>query len=350
MVPHIKELHVENFKCFQNLRIDGLKQVNLIGGKNNVGKTALLESIELFMCSDNASDFVGKVRHMLIRRQHYGKKIKYVDIDFFYDNKDRITINSGIKNIQILSHKGTETVSDSGDFFSERKLAFMVFDGAEVMVRVEIPLHSIESTENFFTFKKESKIISVNFINSAVLSDEELAIFYGSFVDMDMEYFIDQSLSQFDEQIVSFKPRATEKGMVLKVKLKEKKEHVLLSSMGEGVSRYIAILCAIWASKDGVLLIDEIENGIHYTNYPKFWKLIHQASRDANCQIFATTHSKECIEAFNQTQLEAEQENYPESAYFELFRNAKTEMIDAHSRSSEQLRYALTHEGRMRGE
>jgi predicted ATP-dependent endonuclease of OLD family len=124
---------------------------------------------------------------------------------------------------------------------------------------------------------------------------------------------------------------------------------VLLSSLGEGINRYIAILCAIWASKDGVLLIDEIENGIHYTNYKKLWQIIFQASVDANCQLFITTHSKECIAAFNDVQLDNKYDAC-NAQYFEFYRHLKKDLIVASNIDKERLHYSLTHEGRVRGE
>ncbi|WP_052700435.1 AAA family ATPase [Methylocucumis oryzae] len=138
-----------------------------------------------------------------------------------------------------------------------------------------------------------------------------------------------------------------ENGVILKLKLKDKTNLALLSSFGEGINRYIAILCAIWANKDGFLLIDEIENGIHYTNYPKLWEIIFKVSVEANCQLFITTHSKECIAAFNDMQFEVTNCN---AQYFEFYKNLKTDLIVASPRDKEQLRYALTHEGRVRGE
>ena len=131
--------------------------------------------------------------------------------------------------------------------------------------------------------------------------------------------------------------------MILKLKLKNRDTPVLLSSLGEGINRYIAILCAIWASKDGYLFIDEIENGIHYTNYEKLWKIIFDASEKAKCQIFITTHSKECIEAFNRVN-----EN-DEGIYLEFYKNQKNGLIVVKERDNEQLEYALTHNSEIRG-
>ncbi len=106
------------------------------------------------------------------------------------------------------------------------------------------------------------------------------------------------------------------------------------------------MLCSIWASKDGYLFIDEIENGIHYTNFDTLWRIIFQAGKEANCQIFATTHSKESIESFNRVQQEFE----GEGSYFELFRSKKSGKLMASHRSEELLEYALSHNERVRGE
>jgi hypothetical protein len=71
---------------------------------------------------------------------------------------------------------------------------------------------------------------------------------------------------------------------------------ILLSFLGEGMSRLINILLAIGVSKNGVILIDEIENGFHYSVLKDVWKAISEMAREFNVQIFATTHSYECIQ------------------------------------------------------
>jgi AAA15 family ATPase/GTPase len=185
---------------------------------------------------------------------------------------------------------------------------------------------------------------SINFITSTTTDERDIAILYGKLIDLNKEEFLNDSLKLFDENLVALKLKATDNDIILKVALKNRELPVLLSALGEGINRYIAILCAIWASKDGYLFIDEIENGIHYTNYTKLWKIIFKASEMANCQIFITTHSKECIEAFN----EVNQEN--EGSYFEFYRDEKTNLIVTKQKDNEQLEYELTHDIEIRGE
>ena len=55
---------------------------------------------------------------------------------------------------------------------------------------------------------------------------------------------------------------------------------------------------ALVNAKDGILLVDEIENGIHYSVLPDVWRLIFQTAQRLNVQVFATSHSWDCIEAF----------------------------------------------------
>jgi hypothetical protein len=70
-----------------------------------------------------------------------------------------------------------------------------------------------------------------------------------------------------------------------------------LKVMGEGLVRLFAIAIYLVMSKDGVLLIDEIENGLHYSLHRRVWRLLAKAARSLNVQLFATTHSFEAIAA-----------------------------------------------------
>jgi AAA15 family ATPase/GTPase len=65
----IKNIAIENFKCFQNLQINGMERVNLVGGKNNVGKTAFLEAVELLVSSNETYDLAINIYNRLTRRQ-----------------------------------------------------------------------------------------------------------------------------------------------------------------------------------------------------------------------------------------------------------------------------------------
>lgn len=81
-----------------------------------------------------------------------------------------------------------------------------------------------------------------------------------------------------------------------------------LYSLGNGMWRSLGIALALVNAKDGILLIDEFENGLYYTVQPELWQLIFQVARRLNVQVFATTHSWDCIEAFQKAAREDHQE------------------------------------------
>ena len=207
------------------------------------------------------------------------------------------------------------------------------------------PMQDVEN--NFFNADEANVKSNVAFISSCTTDESLIATYYGSLLSLEIEDNLNSYLNDFDANILSLKaiPVSIQGTNIseLKLKLQNREGLVKLSSLGEGINRYIAILCAIWASKDGYLFIDEIENGIHYTNYEKLWKIIFDASQKANCQIFVTSHSKECIEAFNRVN------ESDEGIYLEFYKNQKNGLIVVKERDNEQLEYALTHNSEIRG-
>lgn len=76
-----------------------------------------------------------------------------------------------------------------------------------------------------------------------------------------------------------------------------KKKLIPTTLMGDGIGRLLRLALAITYAPKGIVIVDEIENGLHYTVIKKVWKAIAQLSRKYNTQIFATTHSRECIQS-----------------------------------------------------
>ncbi len=344
-VKHIENLTVTNFKCFKHLEVMNIGRVNLIGGKNNVGKTAFLEAVELLVLPNKAYELASTIDDILKRRQHPRYK-ESVEIDFFYDNESKIVLLSDSKNCSIKLSFGVFNNTQSTIFpETDNALPTEILTTSVNNDQKDMPLRRL-LTRPALLNDMETRNYRI-YISSSKSDEKDIAISYGALINLGREGFLNSSLSSFDNNISELKQIATERRVILKLKLKNNEQLVLLSSLGEGVNRYIAILCAIWANKDGVLLIDEIENGIHYTNYKKLWEIVFQASLDANCQLFITSHSKECISAFNDVQFEIENCS---AQYFEFYRNLKNDLITASALDKDQLRYELTHEGRVRGE
>jgi len=319
MHDKISSIEIENFKLFKKLKIKDFKMVNLIGGKNNIGKTALLEAINLNVSAIDFNILISNIKNMLYRRHNM------IELDIFLQDTNELRLITDKRNIAISY---------------ENKLPETIIYLELNKVKQGIPLgHILNGT----LMLNQYKFNNVNFIPSGYVDTTMLSELYGYLVSIGKDDIIDNSLRLFDDNIISVRQVIQGKAM-FKVKLKHLNQPISLTSLGEGINRFMAIICAIWASKDGYLFIDKIENGIHYTNYEKLWGIIFQISEEANCQVFITTHSKECIESFNQIN------TADDGSYIELYRNKKTGNIISKTRNHEVLQYSLTHNGRFRGE
>jgi hypothetical protein len=114
--------------------------------------------------------------------------------------------------------------------------------------------------------------------------------------------------------------------------------------MGEGTSKLASLMVDVTTATDGALLIDEIENGFHYSVLEKLWAAIDQATVSQNVQFFATTHSLECIAAAHRyftNRMQIDDESTPEFRLFRLERNGNAEQTKAVSLDLEAVGNAL---------
>lgn len=93
------------------------------------------------------------------------------------------------------------------------------------------------------------------------------------------------------------------------LKLSGVDQPVPIGSMGDGMWRMLAMAIAITQCRGGVLLVDEIDTGLHYTVLTEMWRLIFNAAREFDVQVFATTHSSDCIRSLAELTLEATSSN-----------------------------------------
>jgi AAA15 family ATPase/GTPase len=110
------------------------------------------------------------------------------------------------------------------------------------------------------------------------------------------------------------------------------------SSLGEGMRRIISLLLNLATTENGIVLIDEIENGLHHSVQVDVWNAIAEAARAYNVQVFATTHSYEMISAAHEAHKEVKPFDF---RLFGLRRNRESNEIRAVSYDEETLDAAV---------
>jgi len=306
----------KNFRCFDNFKIDSFKKVNLITGINNSGKTTLLEALFLLIGATNPS-------LTLIINGWRGLDIVTDSTDnqwssLFWRFKDSESIKLMGKNSEETYRSLEINIGLSGAILRGEK---QDQEPVELIKgkRYNIIYDYVDESGKHHTakgvpvFVKKGNMMSYELrLEPSLPRPSITGIFINSHhignINEEMQRFSDVRREGKDgmalEAAKIIEPRLerleilTYQGIpMIHGYLKGYDEPVPSPLLGDGVRRSLTLLLAIGAAKNGVVLVDEIENGIHHSTIKSLWGVIAGASRTFNCQVFATTHSEECIYA-----------------------------------------------------
>lgn len=370
----ITDINIDGFRCFNHTHIKGFEQINLLGGKNNSGKTALLEAIML-ACQPNEITLAFLRNTLRKESQEMLKSMPdKVWENLFYQKQNKkilLEISADKRKCQVEFEREKSNPNrllllfDDGVSSHNKKRFYIVSfeDNAtpEYKMEVIIPKEKEKSPNSYASFDvvyTHNQIIdgdkfldrpfvyrNLKTLFNLPIDNVHLAQKYNELELNSQDDIFLQALNSIDESIDKVKISIIGEN-ILYARRKGEKKFLPLTLFGDAINSVAKLIFAVLDAKDGILLIDEIENGIHYTNHTKVWTLLFTLAKQHNVQVFATTHSKEMIEAFANIAI---QKQCP-SAYFEMARHAKTNEIIGTKILPDVLAYRLDVDKPLRGE
>ena len=290
---HFSEITVENYKQFSDVRLDNCKRINIFAGDNNVGKTSLLESIFLLSYQNS---FRG-VQEIIRRRAKIADN--KVDAKWF---GNQILSDASVKgvfdgfpcSVEIKSrNEDVQEIEDSTGYLKSISLK-SVFGRTEQDALIRL----FENKEHS-TVAKGDKVVCPIVFSSPFFSNEphRYSSFYAKSVQAKT---IEKIIGFIKENII---PTIKDIRLVDELQRFWVVDDAFdtardLGSYGEGVQRIFFISLLFASVENGVVLIDEFENAIHFSLLEKFSYFVDKLSKEFNVQVFLTSHSKECIDAF----------------------------------------------------
>ncbi len=329
----LHNLRIQKYRLFEDFEISSLAKVNLIVGTNNSGKSSLLEAIHLLTSDDVRSSLI----HLLHERGEYipriinryktdtrgGYQVSHIFNGHSLEYGQAIIISS--KNDQKISLKISlheedttqlslfdEDGSEIGELehrlvFEHSKFTSPKKKESSLLLDVDglIPDHRMY-TRNTPIPSEISKLITTNH-----LGYDELAVLWDGITLTEKEDKIVDALQILEPKVkrLSFTSRQTSNSGVL-LKLDDKDEPIPLGSMGDGMRRILAIIASLVNVGSGTLLVDEIDTGLYYATLKDMWRLIFQTASKQDVQVFATTHSWDCVKAFQEALVEFENPDF----------------------------------------
>lgn len=362
----IDKITVKNFRCYGNTVIQGFKRINLIGGLNNSGKTVLLEAILL-----NSSP---TTQNVAMLKQLRGEEMDTKELpeyawDNFFINQDKsksicisanhtdskdvtliIDCNEEVDDFKQLDNEDNDNFQVVlNDFISNDKVLKSVLHFKYKIDGKDVPVLAAMAHKKGYNFKELNvpPYKAANYIPaSSKRKPSLLARDYGIAEKRGKEDAILNALKIVDKNIEAIKVSVVG-GAHLEIK-RTGGSYMPISLFGDAINKILNIVLTIINNNGSIILIDEIENGIHHSVQKDFWRFLFQlATNEAfDVQIFSTTHSLEMMQAFVDTS-----ENFKDtSAYFELYRRKMTGEIDYNLHDCETLFFELSNNIAVRGE
>lgn len=318
----LRRITVEKFRGFSALEVAPLARVNLLVGANNAGKTGVLEAAELI---EWGADPTG-IFDVLARREEYALDHQTRSDRSPYDVRGLFHgRNPALGESFVLSghNTGTASVQCTLRLLEEEELR-----RAQIALPLEPPPKPLAAEDDLLALHEAGvlplalELVSnghtslfpltgryfgrlrhelahpakVRFLGTSLFSPTTMASLWDEVALTPREEQVVETLRIIEPTVQRVAVLSGARKPMVYLQLAGQRQRVPLGSMGEGMKRLFALALAIGNTpRDGLLLIDEVDTGLHHTVMAQMWQLVLESSQALGFQAFFTTHSLDCL-------------------------------------------------------
>jgi len=274
------------------LNIEPLKRVNLITGQNNTGKTGVLEALVMLLCESDPAHQNQKTRHSLpylFRSSGGDSNENYWK--WLFNNKDL----GQIVHIKAALNSFSESAFEIQLLSPEKEKNSVRLDKTGQQMKAE----SVGGISYYRLGDQRNADLRTAVFSTIPTDPTQDAAEYQRVILKRRKKQVEKLLREIEPRLESVEalrignPNQSPPPLIYAdLGLSEM---IPVTQLGQGFNRLLDIYSEIVVEDAKVLLIDEIENGLHYSVMPVIWKGLFLAAKEFDVQIFATTHSWECI-------------------------------------------------------
>ncbi|MFY8187878.1 MAG: AAA family ATPase, partial [Flavobacterium sp.] len=295
---HFKSVNIVKYRKLQNIEIKNLNRVNVFAGGNNIGKTSFLELFYLFTRLNNFQSIIDLEK---FRGRFYKDfPTKWFDKIFVEDINIDAEFNSIHCSLHINKFETTENIEKS------HYLNSIVSDANVNGDNFSSTIHLFDNKDPEFYYEKSQFLCQATFSSPYGYDGNLLRKAHAKAIQ---EKYFDEILlfirEKMDKNIDKIEMVSIDNESRFMVSTKETTYAIDITKYGEGLQRVFEIALLMGYSKNGIICIDELDSAIHKSLLIYFTQFIQELAVKFNVQVFLSTHSKECIDAFVEN-------NYPD--------------------------------------
>lgn len=316
-------IEISGFRSLEQVRLEGLSRVNLLVGLNNSGKTSVLESIGLL---HSAGDYrvlrsLLEMRGEWLPDEDQGRVYDIAQLFSYRDMSERIRLSgqqsgSASQFETVVAELSVQTGQGPmgglplqyDDDAEDESPARLVWASSERESRFRAAL----TADGMLPVRQMSRpswnagddVPRVQFIGTGGLVPGDVSDIFEDVVLTDAEHRAVEAMRLVEPRVERFtvlpSRRAPHGGSArggILLRMQGIDDRVPIGSVGDGMWRLLGLALALARARGGVLLVDEIDTGLHYTVMQKMWTMIAERSKSLDVQVFATTHSRDCYES-----------------------------------------------------